>query len=165
MTRHGSRANPDLARRTILTMAATAPVLAMGLALPALAQAADGAALPADLASAWDAYNRATIRSDVATLDALVTADYALVNSDTSVQDKPSYLADFAVPGFRVDPYEIEQPMHRIWGDAALTGGLFDLGWTQDGRHHNRRLRVAHVWIRQNGTWRLAFTQLTRVPE
>ena len=163
MTPRRYSAAHGLARRAILTLAAIAPALAMGLA--AAPAHADSAALPSDLASAWNAYNQATTRNDVAALDALVTADYRLVNSDTSVQDKPSYLADFAVPGFRVDPYEIEQPMHRVWGDTALTGGLFTLGWTQDGRHQTRRLRVAHVWIRQEGAWRIAYTQLTRVPD
>ena len=88
-----------------------------------------------------------------------------LVNSDSSVQDKQSYLADFGVPGFRLDPYEIEQPIQRLWGDTALTGSLFNLAWVQDGRNQRRLLRVAHIWTRQDGRWRIAYTQLTRVPE
>jgi ketosteroid isomerase-like protein len=52
-----------------------------------------------------------------------------------------------------------------MWGNAALTGGVFNLGWTQEGRHQNRRLRIAHVWSKKDGRWRIAYTQLTRVPE
>jgi ketosteroid isomerase-like protein len=122
-------------------------------------------ALPGDLARALDAYNRATIHKDTATLSALATDDYMLVNSDTSVQDKRSYLADFAVPGFSLDPYVIEQPVYKVRGDAALTGGSFKLSWTQDGRHQTRRLRIAHFWVKNDGKWRIAYTQLTRVPE
>lgn len=121
--------------------------------------------LPPDLARALKAYDGATIRNDTKVLADLVTDDYLLVNSDSSVQDKGSYLADFAVPGFKVDPYTIEQPVYRVHGDAALTGGALRLGWTQDGRHESRRLRIAHFWVRQNGRWRIAYTQLTRVPE
>jgi ketosteroid isomerase-like protein len=145
----------DRRRRTLLSMAALAPAFAQ-------TRVAD---LPRELAQAVNAYTQATVGNDVATLDGLVTDDYMLVNSDTSVQDKQSYLADFKVPGFRVEPYVIEQPFHRIWGDAALTGGLQHLAWTQNGRRQGRWLRVAHVWTRHEGRWRIAYTQLTRVPE
>lgn len=148
---------PDRTHPTRRTLLAIAVALSAG---PAFAQAS---APTPDLAQAWRDYDQATMRSDVAALAALVTDDYMLVNSDASVQDKPSYLADFRVPGFRIDPYAIEQPFQRLMGDAAITGGLFQLGWTQDGRHQSRRLRVVHVWTRQDGRWRLAYTQLTRV--
>jgi ketosteroid isomerase-like protein len=151
-------------RRTFIATAIAA-TLAIGLA-GSLALARPGVTeIPPDLAQAWDDYNQATIRKDVATLATLVTDDYMLVNSDSSVQDKQSYLEDFRVPGFKLDPYEIEQPLQKIWGNAALTGGVFNLGWTQEGRHQSRRLRIAHVWSKKDGRWRIAYTQLTRVPE
>jgi ketosteroid isomerase-like protein len=162
MTGYGSECGIDMARRAVLSLAAIAPALAMGLANDPASAQAGGTALPADLALAWDNYNRATIQKDVATLAALVTDDYMLVNSDASVQDKQSYLSDFNVPGFSLDPYEIEQPLRKMWGDTALTGGLFNLGWTQEGRHQSRRLRIAHLWTKADGRWRIAYTQLTR---
>lgn len=150
----------DPTRRALL---ATAVALAGG---PAFAQAsAPPADLAPDLVQAWRDYDQATARSDIAALTELVTDDYMLVNSDASVQEKASYFADFRVPGFRLDPYVIEQPFHRVMGDAALTGGVFQLDWTQDDRRQSRRLRVVHVWTRQAGRWRIAYTQLTRVPE
>ena len=147
--------NPFYPTFIALTMIAWAPGLAKG---------GDGS-MPPELAVALDQYNRATVANDTATLSKLVTDDYMLVNSDSSVQDKQSYLKDFLVPGFRVDPYEIRKPVFRLFGKAALTGGEFHLGWTFDGRHQSRDLRIAHVWVRKNGRWQIAYTQLTRVPE
>ena len=92
-------------------------------------------------------------------------ADYVLVNSDSTLQDKQSYLEDFKVPGFRLDPYELQQPVRKIWGDAALLAGIVRLSWTLKGEHHERLLRIAHVWTRQDSRWQLAYTQLTRIPE
>jgi len=141
-------------------------VIAATLSLTApAAAAAELQALPADLARALDAYNRATAGNDTLTLAALVTEDYVLVNSDASVQGKASYLADFAVPGFKVEPYEVEPLTYQVRGDAALTAWAFQLRWTQDGRHQTRRLRIAHFWVRQDGRWRIAYTQLTRIPD
>lgn len=139
--------------------------MALAFASAPAAAASKATGLPPDLARALDAYNQATMNNDTATLSGLVTDDYMLVNSDTSVQGKRSYLADFSVPGFRLDPYVVEEPVYRVRADAALTGGSFKLGWTQDGRHQTRRLRIAHFWVKNGGKWRIAYTQLTRVPD
>lgn len=153
---------PGLTRRNMLAMG---PVMAFAMSGTAAAAGDADDALPPDLAEALETYHRATVGNDTATLDALVTDDYVLVNSDSSVQDKPSYLADFNVPGFRVDPYEIEEPLYKLWGDVALTGWVMQLRWTQSAQRQSRRLRIAHIWTNRGGRWRLAYTQLTRVPE
>lgn len=154
------------ARRRAVAMA----MIAASLSLAAPAAAARAAtpelqALPAALDEALQAYHQATVRNDTKTLAALVTEDYVLVNSDASLQGKASYLADFRAPGFKLDPYEVEPLAQHVRGDAALTAWAFKLSWTQDGRHQTRRLRMAHFWVKQNGRWRIAYTQLTRIPE
>ena len=139
----------------LLESAATAPML-----IGSRASAAES-----DLDAAVRAYDEATVRNDVATLAQLVADDYMLVNSDSSLQDKQSYLEDFKVPGFKLDPYVLEQSARRAWGDAALVAGVVNLSWTLEGQRHARRLRIAHVWRKQERRWRLAYTQLTRVPQ
>jgi ketosteroid isomerase-like protein len=121
-------------------------------------------AADSDLDDAVLAYDQATVNNDVATLARLVSDDYVLVNSDSTLQDKQSYLEDFKVPGFKLDPYVLEKPVRRSWGDTALVAGLVQLSWTLKGEHHSRLLRIAHVWTKAEGRWRLAYTQLTRVP-
>jgi len=145
----------SLTRRTLLSAAAAAPALVgweTSFAAP-------------DLDDAVRAYDQATLHNDVDTLAELVRDDYMLVNSDSTLQDKSSYLEDFKVPGFRLDPYVLEQPIRRIWGDTALVAGLVRLSWTLKGEPHSRLLRIAHVWTKVEGRWRLAYTQLTRVPQ
>lgn len=132
---------------------------------PSLIPTGASADAAAGLAEAVRAYDAATVTNDTAALGEIVADDYLLVNSDSTIQDKASYLADFRKPGFRLDPYVMQAPVLKLWGDAAVTGGLLDLTWTQAGERHTRRLRIAHVWIRDAGRWRLAYTQLTRVPD
>jgi ketosteroid isomerase-like protein len=158
--------NTGLTRRTLLAMAAIVPTLATAGLASAVESAPTGpTALPPDLAKAVDDYNQATIHNDVETLGRLITEDYTLVNSDATLQNKQSYLTDFKVPGFRLDPYVMEQPVLKVWDNTALTGGLLHLNWTQDGRHQGRVLRIVHVWAKRDGHWRLTYTQLTRVPQ
>jgi ketosteroid isomerase-like protein len=145
----------SLTRRTLLSAAAAAPGLAGWKANAA----------ESDLDDAVRAYDQATVHNDVAALAQLVRDDYFLVNSDSTLQDKRSYLKDFEVPGFKLEPYVLEQPVRRVWGDTALVAGVVHLSWTLQGEHQTRLLRIAHVWTKLEGRWRLAYTQLTRVPQ
>ena len=149
-------------RRATMTVVVLASLSA---ATAAAAQPPGQGGLPPALGRALQAYNAATVGNDAATLAALVSDDYVLVNSDASLQGKASYLADFARPGFKVDPYEVERPVYRVTNDAALTAGEIRLRWTQDGRQQSRRVRIAHFWVLQQGRWRIAYTQLTRLPD
>jgi ketosteroid isomerase-like protein len=132
-------------------------VLLLAVSTPALADA-----VPAGLARAVHDYDRATVHSDVATLDGLVTDDFMLVNSDGSVEDKRQFLADFHLPGFKIDPFVVTQKIEKVWGDGAVMGGLRTLRWTQDGRHQSRTLRIAYVWRKFGGLWRATYAQVTR---
>ncbi len=134
--------------------------------LPAGATDADAGtgrvAMPADLASAIAAYDKATVDKDIGRLAALVKDDYVLVNSDMSVQRKQSYLEDFKVQGFHINQYTLSEPILIVRADSALTGGFFQLSWVQDGRSQERRTRIIHFWEKDAGQWKLAYTQLTR---
>jgi ketosteroid isomerase-like protein len=152
----------DLARRTLLAMAAMAPTLAAGMTSAAEAAPTE-TELPLDLAKAIKDYEQATFRNDIVKLEDLVAEDYVLVNSDSTLQNKQSYLADFTVPGFRLEPYVMEEPVLKVWSTTALTAGRVHLAWTQDGKRQSRLLRIAHVWAKDDGRWRLTYTQLTRV--
>ena len=121
-------------------------------------------ALPRELVDAMRAFDMAQVSADTATLARLVTDDYVLVNSDASMDFKPKYLADFLLPGLKMDPYVIEHRIEKIWGDAAVIAGMQRLSWTQDGQRHRRVLRIVHVWTKRDGRWQATHTQLTRIP-
>ncbi|HEY6940802.1 nuclear transport factor 2 family protein [Dokdonella sp.] len=125
---------------------------------------AGAADVRADLARATQAYDRATIAGDTAALERLFADDYVLVNSDASVENKQQAIADFRMPGFKIDPYVLAEPVRTAWHDGAVIGGVVHLHWTQDGKHQQRWIRIAHVWARRDGDWRLTSTQVTRVP-
>ncbi len=122
-------------------------------------------ALPADLSAAVAAYDRAQVNGDTDALSRLIADDFTLVNSNASVEDKAQFLADFHLPGFKIDPYVIEQPVAKAWDDGAVTGGLLHLSWSQDGKHQTRRLRVAYVWKKRDGRWLATYAPVTRVPD
>ena len=123
------------------------------------------AEMPSDLAKTIQDYQQAQVDNDVTTLSKLVTEDFVLVNSDSSVQNKKSFLEDFNKPGFKMEPYVLEQKVEKVWGSAAVVGGIMLLKWTQDGKQQSRRLRIVYVWAKKDGHWQTTYAQLTRVPE
>ena len=154
----------SLKRLALLALTAAAVSL-MPVALASQRSQAGDAGKPAELAEAVTAYRQATVRGDVTTLSNLVAHDYMLVNSDSSLQARQSYLDDFKLPGFKIDRYLVKQSAHEVWGDTALVRELVQLAWTQEGEQHRRELRIAHVWTKRDGHWQIAYTQLTRVPD
>ncbi|MCI0611681.1 nuclear transport factor 2 family protein [bacterium] len=123
------------------------------------------AEMPLDLTKTIQDYQQAQVNNDVVRLDHLVTDDFVLVNSDSSVQNKKSFLEDFNKPGFKMEPYVLEQKVEKVWGDAAVVGGIMLLKWTQDGKQQSRKLRIVYVWVKTDGHWQTTYGQLTRVPE
>jgi ketosteroid isomerase-like protein len=122
------------------------------------------ATLPPDIAKAVEEYDLAQAHNDIPILDRLVADDFVLVNSNGTIENKRQYLADFNFPGFKINPYVLEQRIEKVWGDAAMVGGLLHLRWTQDGKRQSRTLRIAYVWARHGGRWRTTYAQVTRVP-
>jgi ketosteroid isomerase-like protein len=143
----------------------TEPAMKLALFLALFAAPAFAAELPSDLAKAIADYDRAQVGNDVDALARLVDDDYVLVNSNASVENKQQFLADFNLPGFKIDPYVLQERIQKVWGDGAVIGGLLDLSWTQDGKRQTRRLRVSYVWAKRDGRWMATYGQVTRVPQ
>jgi len=139
-------------------------LIAASVAFVCQRQGVGAEGMPTDLAAAVKRFDEGQTHNDVAALTRLVADDYVLVNSDASVENKKQYLADFGLPGFKIEPYTTEQPVETVWNGAAVVAGLVYLRWTQDGERHVRPLRIAHVWAKRDGRWQLVYTQVTRVP-
>lgn len=156
----------DPLRRILLAVSGMVPVWGVAGTASAEDSTFTGTGrLPPDLAQAMHDYDQATFHNDMETYRSLVAEDYLLVNSDSSIEDKEQSIVPFSQPGFRIDPHVNEQPLQIVWNGGAVLGGRLRLSWTQDGVHHTRVVRTAHVWARRAGRWQLTYTQVTRVPE
>jgi ketosteroid isomerase-like protein len=132
--------------------------------LTALILAAAAAALPADLAQAVQDYDQAQVQSDKAALERLLAPDYQLANSGGKIETKAEFIADQLAPGYKLNPFTVEQPVERVMGDVALMGGVANLSGTDGGKAFSVRLRFLDVWQKRGGRWQVVFTQAGRVP-
>lgn len=125
---------------------------------------ADAAELPADLAKAVKDYDEAQIHGNKSELQRLVADDYTLVNSSGRVQDKAGLIADYTTPGYKIEPFEILQPVEKVWSDGAVMGGVVNLRGTDGGKPFAVTLRFADIWVKRNGKWQVIYTHVSKPP-
>ena len=127
--------------------------------------AAASVALPADLAKAAHDYDQAQVTSNRAELERLLADDYVLHNSGGQVQDKASFIADQIAPGYKLEPFVIEEKVEKVMGDAAILGGVARAKGTSGGEPYDVRLRFIDVGAKRGGRWVVVFSQATRAPK
>jgi len=135
---------------------------ALLIAAMLLGSVANAASLPADLAKAVKDYDEAQIHGDRAELQRLVADDYTLVNSSGRIQSKAELIADYTAPGYKIEPFEIMQPVEKVWSDGAVMGGVVDLRGTQGGKPFAVKLRFADIWAKRSGKWQVIYTHVSR---
>lgn len=134
-------------------------LLIAAVLLGSLANAAD---LPADLAKAVEDYDEAQIHGDKAALQRLVADDYTLVNSSGRIQNKAALIADYTAPGYKIEPFQIMEPIEKVWSDGAVMGGVVDLRGMDGGKPFAVKLRFADIWAKRNGKWQVIYTHVSR---
>ena len=134
-------------------------LLIAALLLGAVANAAE---LPADLAKAVKDYDQAQIHSDKAELQRLIADDYTLVNSSGRIQNKAQLIADYTAVGYTIEPFEILQPVEKVWSDGAVMGGVVDLRGVERGKPFAIKLRFADIWAKRNGKWQVIYTHVSQ---
>ena len=135
------------------------------MALAHSAVAGDGAkthAVPKDLAERVHAYDEAQVKGDKAALDDLVADDYVLINSRGQRQTKSDLIADYTKPGFKLEPFVVEEPVELVWSEGAVMGGVARVRGIDDGQAYDVRLRFSDIWAKRNGKWRVIHTLVTR---
>lgn len=136
-------------------------VLLASIAFVAGAFAAD---IPADLRKAVEDYDHAQVKADGAELRRLVADDYVLINSSGRVQNKSELIADYLAPGYKIEPFQVLQPVEKVWNDGAVMGGVVNLKGLSEGKPFAVTLRFADIWAKRNGKWQVIYTHVSKPP-
>jgi ketosteroid isomerase-like protein len=118
--------------------------------------------VPKELAERVHAYDEAQVKGDKAALEDLVADDYVLINSRGQRQTKADLIADYTKPGFKLEPFVVEEPVELVWSDGAVMGGVARIRGIDDGQAYDIRLRFSDIWAKRNGKWRVIHTHVTR---
>jgi hypothetical protein len=130
--------------------------------LPLFATFAFANDTPADLVQAVKDYDQAQIKGDRQELERLLADDYTLVNSSGKLETKAELVADYTAPGYKLEPFVVQQPIEKVWSDGAVMAGVARLHGTDGGKAFDVTLRFADVWAKRHGKWQVIYTHVSR---
>jgi hypothetical protein len=105
------------------------------------------------------------VAGDGEAMQRLAADDYLLVNSHGQTETKADLIRDYTTPGFRLNPFTVEERVTQLWTDGAVLGGVATLTGAEKGLRYAVRLRFADVWARRGGRWQLVYTQASPAPK
>ncbi|MEA2327144.1 MAG: hypothetical protein QOE68_2103 [Thermoanaerobaculia bacterium] len=122
------------------------------------------AAPPDGVHAAIRHYREALKAKDLAALEAIWTDDYGFVNGHGQLRTKADRIADIRSGASSIDSItHEEEPTVRTHGKTTLVLSRVTIVGRYSGREVAHDFRSLHVWINENGRWRLVFNQLTPV--
>jgi ketosteroid isomerase-like protein len=122
------------------------------------------AAPPDGVHAAIRHYREALKSKDLTALEAIWTDDYVFVNGHGQLRTKADRIADIRSGASSIDSItHEEEPTVRTHGKTTLVLSRVTIVGTYSGRKVSHDFRSLHVWINENGKWRLVYNQLTPV--
>lgn len=123
-----------------------------------------GAQYEEDVRAVARAFDRAQLAGDSATLARLLADDLVYVRGSGALAGKREFLATFADPQFRLDPFTVVRPTFVALGpDAAIVGGETTLTGTTAAGRFAQHLRFADTFLRRRRRWQVVHVQVTEV--
>jgi ketosteroid isomerase-like protein len=130
-----------------------------------LTVAAVALAAPGDeIQAAEKSWRQALVARDVGALEKLYTADLIYAHSTGKVESKKEYLDRLASGRQRYESWTEESGRIVLHGDSAVSHSISRATGTNDSGAFNDHLMVMHLWVKQQGVWRLAAHQTTKIP-
>jgi len=137
-------------------------VAALALAIvPALAAADDPSRA---VLAAQDARFAATIKADVAALGAMMTDDLTYTHSSGVTETRAELLDGIRSGKYAYRSIESKDRRVRLHGDAAIVSGTAHVVIEPGGKRTEIDLYFSELYLKQDGAWRMALWQSTRLP-
>jgi len=106
-----------------------------------------------------------TVAADVAGLGAMMTDDLSWTHSNANVESKAQFLEAIRSGKYKYKSMTFEERKVRLHGDTAIVSGTCRVQVTTDGREIDIKLRFTELYVKQQGAWKQAMWQSTRVPD
>ena len=146
-----------MTRRSVWTSVLAVALVAGGTAV---------AAGPEDaVLAAQDKRIALTVAADVAGLGAMMTDDLTWTHSNANVESKAQFLEAIRSGKYKYKSMTFDDRKVRLHGDTAIVSGTCRVLVTTDGREIDIKLRFTELYVKQQGAWKQAMWQSTRVPD
>jgi ketosteroid isomerase-like protein len=137
--------------------------LGFAVFLLATAAIASGAAQD-EVLQAEKAWATALIKADAAALDRLLAPDLIFTHANGVVEDKGGFLGNIKSGALKYEVVEHERITVKPYKDAAVLHCKIRLGGVAGGKPFSVCVIMSHMWINEEGLWKLAAHHATLVP-
>jgi uncharacterized protein (TIGR02246 family) len=110
-----------------------------------------------------EARAQAAMKADTATMAQGMTDDYAMITPTGEEQDKAAILESFKSGDRKIENIQLEDTKVRVYGNSAVVTGTSNLKGTYKGQDISGKYRYTRVYVKQNGKWKTAAFQQTKV--
>lgn len=131
---------------------------------PAPAAAAPGGDVVAAVRQLEDSLRRGMVSADTAVLAGLWAPEYLSTSAVGHTSSRVEALAAYGAGLVKVDSAALRDVDVRAYGSTAVALGLLDWAGSAAGLPFSSTVRFQHVWVFNDGAWRLVASQLTNQP-
>lgn len=117
-----------------------------------------------DIRAADQRWATAVKGGDTAALERMYTSGLIYAHATGKVEDKAQYIERLKSGKQKYNDVIIENSKVVAYGDSAVSHSTVRTIGTNDSGPFNDHVMMMHVWVKQNGQWRLAAHQTTKVP-
>jgi ketosteroid isomerase-like protein len=111
-----------------------------------------------------DQRREATIKADVAVLDATTADDYTRISPTGEMLAKAAYLQGFKDGSVKYESIETKDLKIRVYGDTAVITGIGTVKSTNKGQDTSGTFAVSQVFVKRKGKWQAVQFQATKIP-
>ena len=108
---------------------------------------------------------KAGLAGDAAALEKLLTPDYVYTNPDAAMATRAEMVADVKSGKTKYDTFTVGDMKVHVYGDAAVVTGKAHTKGTENGKPNDEEARFTDTWVKRDGRWVCAATQVTRIPK
>ena len=107
-------------------------------------------------------FARAVSDNDADAIDAMLSADWIIIDPDGAIIDKARFLEVIKTGVLSHELMESTDSRIRLYGDTALVTGLTTTKGKFMGQAFTSCERATDVFVKENDRWQCVLTQLTR---
>ena len=101
---------------------------------------------------------------DLSALEQLLSPDFTLVGTDSSIQPRSQAIAEVQAGDPRYEVFQNHDMSAHVYGDAAVVQGITSLKGSSGGKPFAVDVRFTDTLIRSEGRWRVVVSHVTRIP-
>jgi ketosteroid isomerase-like protein len=110
-------------------------------------------------------FAEAIVKNDPDAIERFVTDEWVIINADGGIIDKERFLAVIRSGTLTHEVMEPDDIRLRVYGDSAVVSALTRTKGNFMGQEFSTHERATDFFVRLNGKWRCALTQLTPLTE